>query len=110
MAQLINLLGGGIVQETTKKELKPIQMIKYSKEQEKRIIFTFITQQVKSGESVNDWIQKVAKDGFSHWDFHQLLKHIESYYIKFGKYTPENVQEVIEFEVIKQYLETNKKK
>jgi hypothetical protein len=85
-------------------------MKKYSTEQRKRIIFTFITQQVKSGERVNDWIQKVAKDGFTNWDFNQLLKHIESYYIKVGKYTPEDVHEVIEFEVIKQYLETTKTK
>ena len=85
-------------------------MIKYSTEQRKRIIFTFITQQVKSGEPVNDWIQKVAKDGFTGWDFSQLLTRIEAYYIKVGKYTPENVHEVVEFEVIKQYLETTKKK
>ena len=85
-------------------------MKKYSKEQEKRIIFTFITQQVKNGNSINDWIQKVQRDGFSHWDFDQLIKHIETYYIEVGKYTPEEVHEVIEFEVIKQYLETNKTK
>jgi len=85
-------------------------MKKYSTEQRKRIIFTFITQQIKSGEPVNDWIQKVAKDGFTGWDFNQLLKHIEAYYIKVGKYTPEDVHEVVEFEVIKQYLETPKKK
>ena len=85
-------------------------MKKYSTEQRKRIIFTFITQQVKSGERVNDWIQKVAKDGFTGWDFNQLIKHIEAYYIKVGKYTSEDVHEVVEFEVIKQYLETPKKK
>jgi hypothetical protein len=85
-------------------------MKKYSKEQEKRIIFTFITQQVKKGNSINDWIQKVQRDGFSHWDFDQLLQHIEDYYIDFGHFTYDNVQEVIEFEVIKQYLETPKNK
>jgi uncharacterized protein CbrC (UPF0167 family) len=83
-------------------------MIKYSTEQRKRIIFTFITQQVKRGRPINDWIQKVAKDGFTGWNFEQLIHHIEDYYIDYGKYTYDDVHEVIEFEVIKQYLEIPK--
>tara|TARA_R110002126_G_scaffold164267_1_gene312136 strand:- start:23 stop:280 length:258 start_codon:yes stop_codon:yes gene_type:complete len=85
-------------------------MQEYTLQQRKRIIFTFITQQVKTGKQIDDWLMKVDKNGFTGWDFNQLLTRIEAYYIKFGKYTPDNVQEVIEFEVIKQYLETNKKK
>ena len=83
-------------------------MNKYTLQQRKRIIFTFITQQVKTGEQIDDWLIKVDKNGFTGWDFNQLLTRIEAYYIEYGKYTPDNVQEVIEFEVIKQYLETTK--
>ena len=85
-------------------------MNKYTLQQRKRIIFTFITQQVKTGEQIDDWLIKVDKNGFTGWDFNQLLTRIEAYYIEYGKYTPDNVQEVIEFEVIKQYLETTKDK
>ena len=85
-------------------------MQEYTLQQRKRIIFTFITQQVKTGKQIDDWLMKVDKNGFTGWDFNQLLTRIEAYYIKYGKYTPENVQEVIEFEVIKQYLETPKTK
>ena len=72
MAQLINLLGGGIVQETTKKELKPIQMQKYTLQQRKRIIFTVITQQVKTGNPIDDWLMKVDKNGFYRLGFQPI--------------------------------------
>lgn len=77
-------------------------MQKYTLQQRKRIISTFITQQVKAGKPVNDWLSKVAKDGFSTWDFEYILRHIERYYINTGGYNVEDVQEVIEFEIIKE--------
>ena len=77
-------------------------MKNYTLQQRKRIIFTFITQQIKAGKPIDDWLSKVAKDGFKAWDFNYILGHIERYYIRAGGYNTEDVQEVIEFEILKE--------
>ena len=77
-------------------------MQNYTLKQRKRIIFTFITQQIKAGEPIDDWLTKVAKDGFKTWDFNYILGHIKRYYIHTGGYNEQDVQEVIEFEILKE--------
>lgn len=77
-------------------------MQKYTLQQRKRIIFTFITQQIKAGKPVNDWLTKLQRDGYTAWDFNYILGHIERYYINTGGYNVEDVHEVIEFEILKE--------
>ena len=77
-------------------------MNKYTLQQRKRIIFTFITQEIKSGRPIDDWLMKVAKNGFKTWDFDYILGHIKRYYINTGGYNESDVHEVIEFEILKE--------
>ena len=77
-------------------------MQQYTLQQRKRIIFTFITQQIKTGKPIDDWLMKVAKNGFKTWDFDYILEHIKRYYINVGGYNENNVNEVIEFEILKE--------
>ena len=77
-------------------------MEKYTLSQRKKIIFTFITQRIKAGKPVEDWLTKLARDGYSTWDLGYILGHIERYYIHTGGYNAEEVQEVIEFEILKE--------
>lgn len=76
-------------------------MNKYTLQQRKRIIFTFITQQVKQGERIDTYLVKVAKDGFSGWNFEYLIKSISTYFIEVGHFREDQLPEVLDFELFK---------